>query len=152
MGKEITYIDSLAKKNSEALSFIPRPRLEKYLVSDQVIMATENGEPAGFLIYGSTIPFLRIYQACVQYDARRREQGFEMVRELIARGERGGATYLSLSIVPTTWRQTFSGRRVDSSFAGSVKEATDAPGGTTYGDSNLPIHCRQNFSNGDTTR
>jgi hypothetical protein len=82
MSDPVRFAVDLAKKNSEALSFIPTPRIEEYHAAGQLLLATENGEPCGFLIYGAGWPMLKIYQACVQYDARRRNAGLEMVGRL----------------------------------------------------------------------
>jgi hypothetical protein len=86
---EIRFAVDLAKKNSEALSFIPTPRIEEYQQHGQLLIATENDDPCGFLIFGAGWPTLKIYQTCVQYDARRRAAGLEMVERLkrIARAE-----------------------------------------------------------------
>lgn len=80
----VQYAVDLARKNSEALSFIPRPRIEAYAEAGQLLVATENGEPCGFLIYGGGWPILKVYQCCIQYDARRRHAGLDLVRRLIA--------------------------------------------------------------------
>lgn len=82
INKIVVYADDLARKNSEALSFIPRPKLEAYAANGQILTATENGELCGFLVYGMGWPQVRIYQACIQYDARRREHGMALVARL----------------------------------------------------------------------
>lgn len=40
----IKYIDNLAHKNSEALSFIPLPKIESYIKVGQVLIEKENGD------------------------------------------------------------------------------------------------------------
>ncbi len=91
-----SFADSLARKNSEALSFIPKPRLEQYAREGQILMATENGSPCGFLVYGSGLPTVRIYQACIQYDARRKEHGLALVARLIEIAKLRGAEGIRL--------------------------------------------------------
>lgn len=88
-GDGVRYAIDLAKKNSEAVSFIPTPRVEEYAERGQILFATENDELCGFLIYGAGYPTLKVYQACIQYDARRRRSGLDMVERLkqIARAE-----------------------------------------------------------------
>ncbi len=93
---DLRYIDALAHKNSEAVSFLPRPRLEQYAAAGQILMACENGEPCGYLIHGNGDRWCRIYQACVQYDARRREHGLELLRRLVTKAEGQGFDGLSL--------------------------------------------------------
>lgn len=92
----VAYVCDLAKKNSEALSFIPTPRLELYAQRRQIILAHENNEPCGFIVHGNGWPQMRVYQACVQYDARRREHGLSMVEELVVRAERAGCSDVRL--------------------------------------------------------
>lgn len=82
MTDPVQYAVDLAKKNYAAVSFIPQPRLEEYQKRGQLLIATENDEACGFLVYGNGWPTLKIYQACVQYDARRRQAGLEMVERL----------------------------------------------------------------------
>lgn len=92
----VRYADDLARKNSEALSFIPAPRIEEYAREGQLWVATENDEPCGFLIFGDGWPQTRIYQACIQYDARRREHGMALVAALSARATAMGCTDIRL--------------------------------------------------------
>jgi ribosomal protein S18 acetylase RimI-like enzyme len=90
------YADHLAQENSEALSYIPSPRLEEYARNGQILMAHENGEPCGFLIWGAGWPVMRVYQACIQYDARRREHGYTLVKRLLAIAEKRGVDSIML--------------------------------------------------------
>ena len=92
----VKYVVDLAKKNSLALSFIPRPRLEEYHQKGQILMSFENGDPCGFLVLGAGQETTRIYQACIQYDARRREHGLDLVARTIAEAKRRGSSAISL--------------------------------------------------------
>lgn len=92
----VRYADDLARKNSEALSFIPTPRIEAYARAGQLWVATENDEPCGFLIFGCGWPQIRIYQACIQYDARRREHGMALVAALSDKAREMGCTDIRL--------------------------------------------------------
>lgn len=92
----VQYIEQLARSEYEAIGFIPRPRLEQYSARGQILMAQENDENAGFLVFGAGWPTLRVYQACIQYDARRREHGASLVQRLIAEAQRRGCYLISL--------------------------------------------------------
>jgi N-acetylglutamate synthase-like GNAT family acetyltransferase len=92
----LAYVDDLAHKNSEALSFIPRPMLEHYAAVGQIITAEENAEPCGFLVHGNGARWCKIYQACVQYDARRMEHGLDLVRRLVEKAHWQGFEAISL--------------------------------------------------------
>lgn len=94
--RAVRYADDLARKNSEALSFIPTPKIAEYAERDQLVIATENDEPCGFLIYGAGWPQTRIYQACIQYDARRREHGMALVAQVAAQARTAGCSDVRL--------------------------------------------------------
>ena len=96
MSAPVAFAESLARKNYEAIGFIPRPRLEWYADRGQLLTAEENGEPAGFLVFGGGWPVLKVYQACVQYDARRREHGLALVGRLTRIALRRGCHAIAL--------------------------------------------------------
>lgn len=96
MNLMLRYIDGLARRNSEALSFIPLPRLEDYFLRGQILLERENGEPCGYLVHGNHPEVCRIYQACIQYDARRRDHGLALVRRLVLKADRMGCRAVSL--------------------------------------------------------
>lgn len=81
----LTYVDKLQRANALEVAFFPLEALRRAMEAGQIIEAEENGDPAGYLWHG----VLRagrdavIYQACIDYDARRRSLGFGMVRQLI---------------------------------------------------------------------
>jgi len=94
----ITYIDHLQRVNADDLAFYPLTTLEKAIEDRQVVTCEDNGEPAGYLWFGAVRGGrdVTIYQACVDYTARRRSLGWGMVRELIALATTGGATGIRL--------------------------------------------------------
>jgi len=92
----VKYAVDLARRNSEALSFIPQPRLEQYAEFGQLLIESENDDPCGFLVFGNTFPILKIYQACIQYDVRRIQHGLNLLRRLINYAEHYGFTAISL--------------------------------------------------------
>jgi N-acetylglutamate synthase-like GNAT family acetyltransferase len=94
---DLPYIVHLQKRHADALGFLPRAALAEKIERGQVWLSLENGEPAGFLHHGSlAVPEVRIFQAAVQYDARRRHLGLALVRDLAARAAAVGARGLSL--------------------------------------------------------
>lgn len=90
------YAEYLARCDYEAVGFIPRPRLEMYEAAGQILVEKENDEPCGVVVFGNGWPTLRIYQAIVQYDARRRERGLHLVERTIAEAKRRGCELVSL--------------------------------------------------------
>ena len=94
---DLAYVVALQKRNHEALGFIPRAALAEKVDLGRIWLATENGEPAGYLHHGSLArPEVRIFQAAVQYDARRRHVGLSLVADLLARARSAGAGGVSL--------------------------------------------------------
>lgn len=94
----LTYIDHLQKANADDLAFYPLSTLAKALEEKHVIHCTENDEPAGYLWFGALRGGydVTIYQACVDYTARRRHLGFSMVAELTALAKAAGCTGIRL--------------------------------------------------------
>ena len=84
---DLAYVVELQKRNGEAVGFIPRAALSEKIDRGQIHLTTENGEPAGYLHHGSlAVPEVRIFQAAVQYDARRRHHGLALLADLVDRG------------------------------------------------------------------
>jgi len=92
----LTYVSSLMAKNYEAVGFIPEPRLEHYFQRGQVLLQTENDDPCGYLVFGNGWPRLRVYQCCVQIDARRLDHATELIRRLVNEAYRRHCTSISL--------------------------------------------------------
>jgi GNAT superfamily N-acetyltransferase len=77
----VAYMDKLQRQALDDVSFYPRVALERGLAAGDVTWCEENGEPAGYLWHGPARAGrpLVIYQAVVDYDARRRSLGAGMV-------------------------------------------------------------------------
>ncbi len=94
---DLAYVVDLQKRNSEAIGFLSRVALQEKIERKQVHLALENDAPAGFLHHGSLArPEVRIFQAAIQYDARRRHHGMMLVQDLIDRATKAGAQGISL--------------------------------------------------------
>lgn len=75
----IDYVDSLQRKNAEALSFYPRQVFEREAEKGRLFLGLLNGEPCGYIYVGALGPVVRCHQVCIQYDARRRLYGAAIV-------------------------------------------------------------------------
>jgi len=94
---DLTYIDYLQKKNAEDLSFYPSAVFERELINKRILLASVNGEPAGYLYHGSLASkTLKIHQACIQYDLRGYLYGAELVKWLITIGQVAHSNEISL--------------------------------------------------------
>ena len=75
----INYIDHLQKKNAEALSFYPKQVFERELEKGRLFLGMLNGEPCGYLYAGAEGGDVKLHQVCIEYDARRRMYGAQLV-------------------------------------------------------------------------
>lgn len=105
----VTYLDHLQKSNADDLAFYPLSTLEKALQAGHVLHCEENGETAGYLWFGAVRPGFDtiVYQACIDYEARRRHLGWAMVRDLIAIAKAGGATGIRLKCASSAESNAF---------------------------------------------
>jgi len=78
----ITYVDSLQKKNAEALSFYPKCVFERESEKGRIFLGLLNGEPCGYLYIGALGGDVKCHQVCIQYDARRRLYGAALVQAM----------------------------------------------------------------------
>ncbi len=94
----LPYLDKLQRTNADDLAFYPLTTLAKALEDGHVIACEDNGEAAGYLWFGALVggKDLIIYQACVDYDSRRRHLGYGMVAELTAIATAAGSTGIRL--------------------------------------------------------
>lgn len=87
---DVTYIVSLAKRESEAIGFLPASRYEAITTrigdvrpSHRLWIAEAGGDRVGFLYATPGLPggSVKVVQVCVQEDARRLEFGAALVNE-----------------------------------------------------------------------
>jgi hypothetical protein len=94
---DLEYVVHLQKRHADALGFIPRVALREKIDLGRIRLARENGEPAGFLHHGSLArPEVRVFQAAIQYDVRRRHLGLALVDDVVSRAAAHGARGVSL--------------------------------------------------------
>lgn len=100
----LNYIDKLQRENALELAFFPLDALRRAREAGAIVGVTENDEWAGYLWHGALRPQrdVVIYQACIDYDARRRHLGFEMVREVVSRATAAHATGIRLRCASTS--------------------------------------------------
>lgn len=94
----LTYIDRLQRANADDLAFYPLTSLAKAMEDGHVVACEDNGEPAGYLWFGALRSHhdVIVYQACVDYDSRRRHLGFGMVAELVSLARAAGCDGIRL--------------------------------------------------------
>lgn len=78
----LVYVDSLQKKNAEALSFYPKQVFEREAEKGRIFLGLLNGEPCGYIYVGAAGGDVKCHQVCIQYDARRRLYGAALVQAL----------------------------------------------------------------------
>ena len=76
----VGFVDSLQRKNAEALSFYPKQVFEREMQKGRLFLGLLNGEPCGYLYVGAgSDRDVKCHQVCIQYDARRRLYGAAIV-------------------------------------------------------------------------
>ena len=80
----VSYIDSLQKKNAEALSFYPKQVFERESEKGRLFLGLLNNQPCGYIYVGSKGPDVKCHQVCIQYDLRRRLYGAMLVGRMEA--------------------------------------------------------------------
>lgn len=80
---DLSYIDSLQRKNAEELAFYPTQVFEREIENFRIILAKVNAEPAGYIYHGALGHSCKIHQACIQYDLRGQLYGAALVRNII---------------------------------------------------------------------
>lgn len=77
------FIMALQRSNRESVGGLPRPAIEARLNRGTLLLGLLNDEPAGYLMFDVAAGLLRIPQACIQYDARRRRYGEALVARML---------------------------------------------------------------------
>jgi hypothetical protein len=80
---DITFVMSLQRRNRESVGGLPTPAIAERITRRTLLLGELNGEPAGYLLYDYRDNILRIPQACIQYDARRRYYGEQLVGQML---------------------------------------------------------------------
>lgn len=87
------YIDGLQKASREEVGFLPLSWLEEKINASLVAVVLVNGEPGGYIVFGSPrsgVPF-RWFQVAIDYDLRRRKYGALLVDYVEAIGRAANA-------------------------------------------------------------
>lgn len=92
----VKYVASLMRKNYESVGFLPEPKLEEYHRRGLLWLQRENDDPCGYLVFGAGYPKLRVYQCCIQTDARRRKNAAALIERLKDEADRLQCSVISL--------------------------------------------------------
>lgn len=99
--EDLPYLLWVTNRLNDELGFIPRIAFERRIAgtaSGGILLAEENGSPAGLLHYGSLRGVIaRIFQAGIQYDAQRRHHGLALLRSYESKAIEHGARLISLT-------------------------------------------------------
>lgn len=81
---DLVYVMSLMRANRESVGGLPSPAIMERIERGTVLLASINDDPVGYVLYDVRDGVLRIPQACIQYDARRRKYGVALVNRMLA--------------------------------------------------------------------
>jgi hypothetical protein len=118
---DFTYIHSLAKKHAEELGFLTTETMRIYLDRGDVQIAQDNGDPVGFFLHSRLKAHTRIFQACVQIDARGLAHGIELLSDLVSRSVPAGTQHITLHCrdgLPSNAFWSACGFALDGSYPG----------------------------------
>lgn len=83
---DVIFVDHLQRQFGEAVGFMPKVALHQYLNKQCILLAWENGQPAGYMISRTATPWTpsmsAIYQLCICLDAHRRHIGTALLASL----------------------------------------------------------------------
>lgn len=79
---DLLYVVSLMRANRESVGGLPVPAVKERVDRGTVLLARINGDPVGYVLYDYRHGVIRIPQACIQYDARRRKYGIALMQAL----------------------------------------------------------------------
>lgn len=82
---DLRYVVSLMRANRESVGGMPEPAIRERIDRGTVLLASINDDPVGYVLYDFRAGVIRIPQACIQYDARRRKYGVALMQRLLAR-------------------------------------------------------------------
>jgi hypothetical protein len=92
----IPFIDSLQRKNAEALSFYPKQVFEREAEKGRLFLGILNGQPCGYIYAGARSRDVKCHQVCIEYDARRRLYGAAIVTVLEHYASEGDCSSITL--------------------------------------------------------
>lgn len=78
------YMNDIAKREADALGFIPNTVYPEAILRNQVKFSEENGQLCGYMLHGPPRHEIRIYQTAIEFDLRRLDHGTHAVTKLIA--------------------------------------------------------------------
>jgi hypothetical protein len=82
---DFKFVMALQRANRESVGGLPGPAIRERIVRGAAVLGLLNGEPMGYLLRDvGQDGVLRIPQACIQYDARRRKYGEALVGVALA--------------------------------------------------------------------
>lgn len=76
---DLPFVMALQRKNRESVGGLPGPAILERVNRRTLLLGLLNGEPCGYLLFDYRDHVIRVPQACIQYDARRRKYGEDLV-------------------------------------------------------------------------
>lgn len=72
---DMPFVMALQRSNRESVGGLPGPAIQERVERGTLALAILNGDPCGYLMWDYRDGILRLPQACIQYDARRKTYG-----------------------------------------------------------------------------
>ena len=95
---DLPFVNAQQKAWSGNVGFLPSQTFERYIERGQIIIAEENGWPAGYISFcGSSKGLVRVLQVAVHHDLLREHVGTDMMRIIQQHAESNGASITRLT-------------------------------------------------------
>lgn len=95
---DLSFVVEQQSRWSGAVGFLPRSTFERYIERGQIIVAEENGWPAGYISFcGASKGLLRILQVAVHLDLLREHVGTDMMTAIETYGLNNGLSVSRLT-------------------------------------------------------
>lgn len=95
---DLSFVNAQQKAWSGNVGFLPSQTFERYIERGQIIIAEENGWPAGYISFcGSSKGLVRVLQVAVHHDLLREHVGTDMMRIIQQHAESNGASITRLT-------------------------------------------------------
>lgn len=80
---DLGFVMALQRRNRESVGGLPEPAITERVRRGSLLLGLLNGDPCGYLLYDARGGILRVPQACIQFDARRRAYGEALVGAML---------------------------------------------------------------------
>jgi len=120
-------ICQLMKSESEALGFVPKPRVREHVIRGLYKLQISQSEIVGYMIHGPLRETISVHQVCVDLALRRLQHAYSMESQLVLEAVEARSTCISLACRASLESNLFwiaAGYRNQGEEPGGIKRRT----------------------------